>query len=110
VLNIFMYPENLGDLYPTLWFYADVDMTAGASGVTITLWDRTQEWALITLTSTSTSTTELFGALTQGEGEGTYQNGDFIEVQMTMVGGTEGVDQVFCENARLVLQYTSEGG
>lgn len=109
-IDFSQYPATLGDKNRVVNFLADVDMTPGVASIEVRLYDRTDSTAITntTMSSTSIATVELdSGPLTVGSSSGDLRDDapKFYEVQLRMVGGSIGTDQVFCENARLNIIY-----
>jgi hypothetical protein len=109
-VDLSAFPVTIGTLTRSVTFVADLDMTAGATTAEVKLVDTTDAVDVTgaDLTSNSVTNAEVTSAaLTVGSSAGDLRS-DAVkqyQVYLKMNGGTDGTDDAYCTNARLVITY-----
>lgn len=109
-IDMSLYPASVGIATRTVSFIADVQKTPGATSLDIQLYDITHDVVVASTTINSTSNAPVAVSatgLTVGSSNGNIRS-DIItqyEVQIRMNGGASNLDQVYCLNARLLINY-----
>ena len=109
-IDMSKYPATFGSLNRVVTFVADLDIAGAPTSATVKLYDLTH---LVDVTgseishNTTTNTDISSAALTVGGNPGDIRDDVVTQyvAYLKMVGGSVGVDQAFCTNARLVIDY-----